>query len=97
MLILQAFAATRRHGFGVAKWIHASTRGKLKIDEGALYPALHRMERKGWIESDWGVSENNRRAKYYRITATGLEQLTRLRGAWIESSMAVDEVLRAVP
>jgi transcriptional regulator len=75
LLILRALAGRPLHGYAVMRWIEAATRGDLDIEEGSLYPALYRLEDRGWIESDWGVSENNRRARFYRLTSTGRAQL----------------------
>ena len=78
-LVLKTLSWGPMHGFAIARWIRKTTDDALEIEEGALYPALHRMERRAWIESDWGVTENNRRAKYYQITRLGKDQL-RARG-----------------
>jgi transcriptional regulator len=75
LLILRALSRRPLHGYAVMRWIEGSTEGELGIEEGSLYPALYRLEDRGWIESDWGLSENNRRARYYRITAIGRAQL----------------------
>lgn len=82
-----------RHGFGILRWINDATDGRLTIEEGALYPALHRMERRGWLESDWGVSENNRRAKYYQLTAEGRRQLEKETTGWREYVEAVGKII----
>jgi transcriptional regulator len=74
MLVLKALAWGPRHGFGVARWIEQVTDDRLTVEEGALYPALHRMRRRGWVEAEWGVSDNNRRARYYRLTRKGRNQ-----------------------
>ncbi len=75
VLILKTLSWGPRHGYAVARWLQQATHDLLSIEEGSLYPALHRMERRGWIEAEWGVSENNRRAKYYAITPAGRKQL----------------------
>ena len=75
VLILRTLSDGAMHGFGISKWIRERTDGVLGIEDAALYQALHRIERKGWIEAEWGLSENNRRAKYYRLTASGRRQL----------------------
>src|SRR5215813_8503790 len=67
LMILKALSAGTSHGYGLAKWIHSTTDGALEIDDGALYPALHRLESRGWIGAEWGVSDNNRRARYYAL------------------------------
>ena len=75
MLVLKALSWGPCHGLDVLRWIEGTTRQHLQVEEGALYPALHRMERKGWLAAEWGISENNRRAKYYRLTPAGRRQL----------------------
>jgi len=76
LLILKAVSWGPTHGYGVARWIEQATSDVLQIEEGSLYPALHRLETRGWIAAEWGTSENNRRARYYSITAAGRKQLT---------------------
>ena len=96
MLILKALARGKpMHGFGVARWIEDVTDDRLSVEEGALYPALHRMRRRGWVEAEWGISENNRRARYYRITRKGRNQLQRAVASWQSSTAAVAAVLQA--
>ena len=95
MLILKALAGESMHGFGVARWIEAVTGDRLTVDEGALYPALHRMEKRGWLQSEWRTTENRRRAKYYRVTTAGAEELSAQVVRWTGSSWAVDRVLEA--
>lgn len=97
MLILKALSSGPRHGYGVARWIHATTGDSLQIEEGSLYPALHRMERRGWVASQWGQSESNRRAKYYRLTRSGRAQLGREVKAWEQLVVAITSVLAAQP
>ena len=75
LLILRALAVQSLHGFGVARWIEQATDDALQIEEGSLYPALFRLEERGWVESEWGVSENNRKAKFYRLTRAGRTRL----------------------
>ena len=75
VLMLKALSWGPQHGYGVAELIRMRSGEALNVEEGALYPALHRLERRGWLESEWGVSENNRRAKYYRLTGAGRAQL----------------------
>ncbi len=96
MLVLQALTSGPKHGYAVASWIGGRTEDVLKIEEGSLYPALHRMQRRGWIESSWGVSENNRRAKYYRLTAAGRRQLRSETAEWRQFVDVVTLVLRPV-
>lgn len=95
VLVLKAVAHEARHGYGVAEWIRQTTDGALDIEDGALYTSLHRMHRKGWLASEWGVSENNRRAKYYALTAKGEEELHRAEGEWAAYADAVFKVLRS--
>jgi transcriptional regulator len=75
LLILRALSGHQLHGYGVARWIEQATDDVLRIEEGSLYPALYRLEDRGWIEAEWGLSENKRRAKYYRLTRVGRAQL----------------------
>lgn len=75
VLVLKALSWGPAHGYGVTRWIHRTTRGELRVEDAALYQALHRMERRGWLEAEWGRSENNRRAKFYRLTPRGQNQL----------------------
>lgn len=82
-LILQTLKdGQAKHGFGVLRWIRDASQGALQIEEGALYPALHRLERKGWVEAEWGLSEKNRKAKYYALTPTGAKQATLEEANW---------------
>ena len=94
VLVLKALTLGPRHGYAVARWIEDATGGVLEIEEGALYHALHRLETKGWLESDWGVSENNRRAKYYALTAAGRKQFSAKVAVWTRYSDAVFAALR---
>jgi PadR family transcriptional regulator PadR len=95
MLVLKALGAGPRHGYGVARWVRDTTDGALEVEEGALYTSLHRMERRGWLESEWGVSENNRRAKYYSLNREGRRQLQQELGLWVRYAEAVFKVVRA--
>lgn len=94
-LVLKTMSWGPMHGFAIARWIRKTTDDALEIEEGALYPALHRMERRGWIESDWGVTENNRRAKYYQITRLGKDQLRREESSWTRYVSAVSKIMAA--
>ncbi len=96
-LILKALLDGPLHGFGVARWIETTTRDVLTIEEGSLYPALRRLEDKRWVESQWGVSENNRRARYYTITAGGRSQLRTEAHLWMRYAEAVTRVLQTAP
>ncbi len=93
VLVLKALTWGPRHGYAVARWIDDATSGTLQIGEGALYHALHRLERKGWVASEWGLSENNRKAKYYQLTALGRRQLRAQATTWARYSAAVSKVL----
>ncbi len=95
VLVLKTLSWGPMHGYGIARWLEQVTDDVLRIEEGSLYPALHRMEQKGWIESEWGLSENNRRAKYYRLTARGRTQLRAEASTWSLFSQAVSKVLTA--
>jgi transcriptional regulator len=75
LLIMRALSVQATHGYGVARWIEQATGDALQIEEGSLYPALYRLQRRGWIDSEWGFSENNRRARFYRLTRKGKQQL----------------------
>jgi transcriptional regulator len=93
LLILQTLAAGPMHGWGVAQRIQQVSNEVLQIGQGSLYPALHRLEYRGWIQADWGSSENNRRAKYYALTATGRKQLEEELESWERLSAAIALVL----
>jgi transcriptional regulator len=95
MLILKAVSWGPVHGYSIAKWLQDTTNDVLKVEEGSLYPALHRMEAREWIVADWGVSENNRRAKFYKLTAQGRKQLTSEDSLWRTYAAAVFQVLEA--
>lgn len=95
LLILKALSWNPGHGYGIARWIQAATDDALRVEEGSLYPALHRMANKGWLESEWGVSENNRRAKYYRLTEKGRRQLVEKRRGWDRIVAVVAKALSA--
>ena len=96
LLVLRALRPGASHGYGVARWVRETTDGALEIEDGALYTALHRLEKRGWVESEWGLSENNRRAKYYALTERGRAQLQEQESAWTRYAEAVFKVLRAV-
>jgi transcriptional regulator len=83
------------HGYGIVQRIHEVAEELLKVEDGSLYPALYRMEERGWIKSEWGVSENNRRAKFYKLTRTGQKQLEAQRANWNRISKAVTKILQA--
>ena len=94
-LILKALSWGPMHGYGVARWIEQVTDDVFAIEEGSLYPALHRMERRKWIEATWGLSDNNRRAKYYALTTIGRRQLRTEATTWVRFSGAVSKVFAA--
>ena len=95
LLILKAVSLEPRHGYAVSEWIESVTDGALLVEEGTLYPALHRLEAKGWVEAEWGLSENNRKAKYYRITPGGRRHLEARTSSWRRYTSAVDDALAA--
>ena len=95
VLVLQSLAAEPRHGYAVAEWIRRTSDGTLEIEDGALYTSLHRMARRGLLESTWGVSENNRRAKYYSLTADGRRELESATREWSQYAEAMAKVLAA--
>jgi len=93
LLILKALSWEPKHGYAVSEWIESVTESTLLVEEGTLYPALHRLEGKGWIDAEWGVSENNRRAKFYRLTREGRRRLEGESLAWSRYSRAVAKAL----
>ena len=97
VLVLKTLSAGPLHGYSVARWIKEASGDALLVEEGALYPALHRLERKGWVESEWGLSDNNRRAKFYRVTASGAAALAEESSSWRRYVSAVDRVLESDP
>ena len=94
LLILKTLSQDSMHGYGIAQRIHQSVDDELKIEDGSLYPALYRMEERGWIVSEWGVSENNRRAKFYKLTKAGRKHLDEERANWDRISRAVTKILQ---
>ena len=94
VLVLRTLAWGPRHGYAVARWIAETTDDDLQVEEGALYTALHRMERRGWIESEWGVSDTGRRAKFYQLTGAGRQQLAVQTERWARYARAVSRVLQ---
>ena len=93
LLILRTLALESMHGWGIAQRIHQVSKDALQIGQGSLYPALHRLEYKGWIQAEWGPSENNRKAKYYSLTRAGQKQLKAERENWDRISTAIALVL----
>ena len=95
VLILKALTTGPRHGYAVAEWIKTVTDGDLLVEEGPLYTALHRLERNGWLQAEWGYSENNRRAKYYELSRAGRGQLRAEVSSWERYARAVGKALGA--
>ena len=95
LLILKAVSLEPMHGWAVAQRIRQISEETLQVNQGSLYPALHRLEYRGWIVAEWGASENNRRAKFYRLTATGRRQLAREQAQWRRFATGVELVLAA--
>jgi len=95
VLVLKALLFGPRHGYAIARWIRDTSDDSLAIEDGALYTALHRLERRGWVEADWGVSDNNRKAKFYQLTRDGRRQLEAETRRWTRYAEAVFKVLRA--
>ena len=93
LLVLKTLSWGPMHGYGIASWIESVTADVLRVEEGSLYPALYRMAGKGWITAEWGLSENNRRAKYYRLTAEGKRQLRKQTTGWQRFTAAVDKAI----
>ncbi len=97
ILVLKALVAGASHGYGIARWVETATDDVLRIEEGSLYPALRRLEDRGWVSSEWGLSENNRRARFYTITRAGRAHLRSEAALWMRYAGAVTRVLRAAP
>jgi PadR family transcriptional regulator PadR len=95
VLVLKTLSWGPRHGYAIARWIRETTDAELQVEDRALYVSLHRMEERGWIESEWGYSENNRKAKYYQLTAAGRRQLRSKSASWARYAAAVFKVLQA--
>jgi PadR family transcriptional regulator, regulatory protein PadR len=97
MLILRTLQWGAQHGHGIGQAIRSQSDDLLKVETGSLYPALHRLEKGGWLQSDWGVSEANQRAKYYSLTAAGKEQLSRERDRWSQMVDAIGRIMNPSP
>ena len=97
LLVLRTLSATPKHGYQIARAIKASSQDVLQVEEGALYPALHRIEARGWIEASWGLSENTRRAKFYALTSEGRAALETQAKSWDEYVAAVGRVMSEAP
>ena len=95
LLILKTLASGEKHGYEIAEWIHVASAEALSVEEGALYPALHRLEVRGLLAAEWDISANNRRAKYYRLTPNGRKRLKETRESWRRASVAINRVLEA--
>jgi len=95
VLVLKTLSWGPMHGFGIARWLRQLTDDALQVEEGSLYPALYRMEHRGWIKAEWRVTENNRRAKYYKLTAAGRRQFAEESGSWLKFASTMARVLRA--
>ena len=95
LLILKTLSWGPMHGLAVLRWIERVTHQRLQVEEGALYPALHRLEQRGWLEGEWGITENNRRAKFYRLTGAGRRALATELSKWSRYSEAVHLVITA--
>ena len=89
MLILETLRWAPQHGYGIGRAIRAGSDDVLQVETGSLYPALHRLEKQGWVKSHWGTSEHNQRAKFYQLTTTGKKQLTRERSRWNQMSAVI--------
>jgi PadR family transcriptional regulator PadR len=96
LLILKTLALEPQHGWAISERVQQISKDALQIQQGSLYPALHRLERRGWVHAHWGTSDNNRRAKYYELTRTGRKQLEVERTAWRKLTAAVAQILESV-
>src|SRR3954470_1033595 len=97
LMILKTLSWSPSHGYGIARWIEQCTGDVLQVEEGSLYPALHKLEERGLIAAEWGISEHNRRAKFYRLTAGGKNQLAASHDRWPRFAGGVFRVLRRAP
>ena len=97
VLVMQALSRGPNHGYAITRWIREVTDEELQVEDRALYVALHRLEECGWVESDWGLTENNRRAKYYALTALGRRELTHEARWWRRYAAAMGKVLSTQP
>jgi PadR family transcriptional regulator PadR len=93
LLVLKALVLGPQHGYGITTWIRLRTEGDLEVEDGALYQALHRLAHKGWIDAEWGVSDNNRRARFYRLTTRGRRELRTTEDVWRRYARAVFRVI----
>ena len=97
VIVLKTLSWQPMHGFGIARWIQRVTDDVLQVEEGSLYPSLYRMENKGWVKGEWRITENNRRAKYYRLTAAGKRRLAEEAETWTLFSGAMTKIMHATP
>jgi PadR family transcriptional regulator, regulatory protein PadR len=97
LLVLRSLSEGPAHGYGIARWIEDATEDALRVEEGSLYPALHRMKAKGWLDAEWGTSENNRRAKFYRLTPSGEAAFSAKSRSWTRMVRVVGRALTARP
>lgn len=97
LVVLKSLLGGELHGYAIARWVQATTGDVLQVEEGSLYPALRRLEDRGFITAQWGLSENNRRARYYELTPAGRRHLKSEAARWLEYAGAVTQVLRAAP
>ena len=95
LLVLRTLLAGPQHGYGIAQRLHQLSDEVLQVEEGSLYPALYRMEQKGWIASEWAITDMNRRARYYRLTRAGRRQVEAETGSWQRLSGAIDRIISA--
>jgi len=95
LLVLKRLSCGPMHGYGIASWIEHATGDVLRVEEGSLYPALYRMVQKRWIKGEWGVSDNNRRAKFYRLTKAGEREFAQQASGWLRLSDAVSRAVSA--
>jgi PadR family transcriptional regulator PadR len=96
LLVLKTLARGSKHGYGITLHIQMVSKDVLRVEEGSLYPALHRMEQEGWISAEWGTTENNRRARYYQLTSKGRKRLAEEEKSWAQLTEAVAHVLQFV-
>jgi len=95
VIVLKTLSWGPMHGFGIARWIQQTTDDALRVEEGSLYPALYRMENRGWVRSQWRITDNHRRAKYYSLTPAGRRQLEAQRTSWSAFSLAMARIMDA--
>lgn len=97
LLILKTLSWGPMHGYAIARWIQDTTDDALRVEEGSLYPALHRLEKRGWLKAEWSVSEANQKAKYYKLTAAGKAQLSREQDRWSQLVNAIGRIMNPAP